>query len=103
MVEPTKSCLNKDGAATPTESSMHHDYRSNENTYQGDENVPEFANPQYGVESAAITVAYRLQRPNWKTLEMGYGPIWKNKEKVDQKFAMEKDHITSICFLDDTH
>ncbi len=43
-----RNCLNRDRTATPTESIVHHNHKSNENnTYYGDENAPGFAHPQY--------------------------------------------------------
>ncbi len=52
------------------------------------------------VEAAALTPAYRLQRPDHKALETGYDRIWNKTEKVGNKFTMTKDHTTTRYSLD---
>ncbi len=51
--------------------------------------------PQLGtvVEPAALAAAYRLPRPNRRTLKMGHNLIWMKAEKVDSRFIMSKDNI----------
>ncbi len=46
------------------------------------------------VEAVTLISAYHLPRPDQEDLEIGQGIVWKKAERVDNKFAMAKDHTT---------